>query len=70
MTDIDALTRKIEESGLKEKYIYEKLGISKSAWYYKKKGKTLFTTQEIQTLCEVLSITSLREKNDIFFAKV
>lgn len=70
MTDIDALNRKIDESGLKAKFIYEKLGISKASWYKKKNGESPLTVGEIQVLCEILGITSLREKEHIFFRNV
>ena len=70
MTDIDALRKRVEDSGLKQKFIYDKLGISKNAWRYKRNGERPFTVEEIQKLCEILNITSLREKNDIFFAKM
>lgn len=70
MTDVVLLIEKIEESGLKAKAIYEKLGISKASWYLKRSGKRPFTAWEIQKLCEILRITSLREKERIFFADV
>ena len=68
MTDLDLLREKVEQSGLKNSFIAEKLGISKAAWYKKLKGQNKLTTEEVQGLCEVLHITSLREKEDIFFA--
>lgn len=68
MTDVILLKQKVDESGLKAKAIYDRLGISKASWYLKRAGKRPFTAQEIQKLCEVLRITSLREKERIFFA--
>ena len=70
MTDVELLNKKVEESGLKSAYIYERLGISKASWYLKKSGKRPFTAVEIQKLCDVLHITSLREKENIFFSNV
>lgn len=70
MTDIVLLNKKIEESGLKTKVFYERLGISRAAWYLKRKGESPLTAWEIQTLCDILHITSLREKEHIFFADV
>ena len=67
MTDIEMLKRKVEDSGLRARFIYEKLGISKASWYNKLNGKSPFNVAEIQILCEVLGITSLREKEHIFF---
>lgn len=68
MTDAVLLKQKVDESGLKAKAIYGRLGISKASWYLKRAGKRPFTAQEIQKLCEVLRITSLREKERIFFS--
>lgn len=70
MTDIDALKAKVDASGLKAKFIYEKLGISKASWYKKLKGESPLTVAEIQILCDILGITSLREKEHIFFCNV
>lgn len=67
MTDVVLLNKKIEESGLKTKVFYERLGISRAAWYLKRSGKSPFTVREIQILCDILGITSLREKEHIFF---
>lgn len=68
MTDVALLKEKIVESGMKQKALYEKLGISKTMWFYKLNGKRPFTAEQIQVLCDALRITSLREKERIFFA--
>ena len=68
MTDTALLKEKVEESGLKSKFIYEKLGISKGSWYNKLKGRSPFKAYEIETLCTLLHISSLKEKRQIFFA--
>lgn len=70
MTDTVLLQKKIEESGLKNKAIAERLGISKTTWYYKRKNVYPLTAEEIGTLCELLHITTLREKEHIFFARM
>ena len=70
MTDVVLLKKKIEESGLKNKAIAIRLGISRTTWYYKRNNITPLTADEIRTLCEMLHITSLREKEKIFFANV
>ena len=70
VTDVVLLNNKVEESGLKAKAIYDRLGISKASWYLKRAGKRPFTAQEIQQLCDILRITSLREKERIFFSDV
>lgn len=70
MTDVVLLKKKVSDSGLKPKVIYERLGISKAAWYKKVNGQSPFKVGEIQLLCEILHITSLREKDQIFFANL
>ena len=69
MTDSAKLKEKIEKSGLKLGYIVKRLNTSYS-WLNKKiENKRPFTAEEIQTLCSILKITSLKEKNEIFFAE-
>ena len=68
MTDVVLLKKKIEESGLKNKAIAKRLGISRTAWYYKRNNISPLTAKEIGMLCDILRITSLREKEHIFFA--
>jgi len=70
MTDANLLKKKIEESGLQQKFIYTELGISRFTWYKKRDGVVDFKASEIQTLCRLLGITALREKEQIFFAKM
>lgn len=68
MTNSELLKKKIDESGLKLGFIAEKLGIS-YPWLKKKiAGEVAFKAHEIQTLCALLDIKSLREKDLIFFA--
>lgn len=68
MTNVELLKERVKESGLKSAYIAERLGISRSAWYNKLKGDSKFTTDEVKALCYILRITSLREREDIFFS--
>lgn len=70
MTNWELLEQKINESGLRRAFIYEKVGISRSAWNHKKKTKGNFSTPQISALCDVLRITRLSEKEQIFFAKM
>ena len=70
MTDVGLLNKKIEESGLKAKAIAARLGISRTSWYYKRTNKSPFKVEEINALCDILHITSLREKERIFFANM
>lgn len=68
MTNSKLLKEKIKGSGLKIGHIAEKLGISYH-WLKKKiEGEAAFKACEIQTLCSVLNITDLQEKEAIFFA--
>lgn len=69
MTNTDLLKEKIKESGLKIGFIVERLGTS-YAWFNKKlENQKDFNAFEIQTLCDVLGISDLAEKDRIFFAK-
>jgi len=70
MTDVALLKEKVQNSGLKASFIAEKLKISRAGWYRKLNGKSQFTAEQIQIMCNVLHITSLREKEDIFFASM
>lgn len=68
VTNTTLLNQKIKESGLKQSYISEELGLSRQGWWLKRRGKYPLTVEEIQKLCKMLKITSLREKENIFFA--
>ena len=68
MTNVELLKKKVSESGMKNTFIAKSLGISRTSWYNKLNGESMFTAVEIQKLCDTLHITSLREKEDIFFA--
>ena len=69
MTDTTLLNEKIAESGLKQVHIAKHLGITTRTWQNKRSGRFPFKVSEIQALCELLNITSLREKERIFFAE-
>lgn len=68
MTNTEALNEIIEGSGLKKKYIAEQLGLSPYGMQRKIENVTEFKSTEIATLCKVLKIESLKEKERIFFA--
>lgn len=68
MTNVELLKEKVAKSGLKSAFICESIGISRGAWYNKLNGKTQFTAEEIKKLCDALHITSLREREEIFFS--
>lgn len=68
MTNTDLLKKKILDSGVKYKYLAQKLGISRQ-WLLKKiNNEREFTAGEISILCEELGISKMREKDTIFFA--
>ena len=69
MTDSAALRQLIAERGLKLKFIAEKLNLSAYGLALKIDNTNDFKTSEISTLCELLGVTSLREKERIFFAQ-
>lgn len=68
MTNVELLKEKVRDSGLKNPFIADKLGVSRAAWYNKLNGKSKFNAEQIKVLCEVLHITSLREREEIFFS--
>ena len=69
MTNTEALKAKIAENGIKITFIATKLGITRQCLSRKITNKSEFTTSEIVALCETLGITSLKERDAIFFAK-
>lgn len=69
MVDAELLEQKIIESGKKIGYLAEKLGISRQYFRMKCKNKADFTNRETDILCDELSITTLTEKEKIFFKK-
>ena len=69
MVDTELLEQKIIESGKKIGYLAEKLGISRQYFRMKCKNKADFTNRETDILCDELSITTLEEKEKIFFKK-
>lgn len=68
MVDTNLLNKKIEESGLKKEFIAKQLNITRAGFYKKATNGSDFTSGEIITLCKILSITKLSEKESIFFA--
>lgn len=69
MTNTALLKKKIADSGLKKGYIADELGVSRLTLRTRIAGESDFRAYEIATLCEILNITSLQEKNNIFFAQ-
>lgn len=69
MTDRKLLQAKIEESGLPKTFIAKRLGLSRYGLAKKIDGQSDFKSEEILTLCEVLNIKTLTEREKIFFVK-
>ena len=69
MNNTALLKKKIEESGKKRKHLAEKVGLSYPGFYNCVTNKAEFKSSQIDILCEELNITSLKEKEAIFFAK-
>lgn len=69
MTDTEKLRRRIDMAGLKRSYIAKVLGISTAALAQKIGNRREFKASEIDALCKLLGITSLKEKEAIFFAE-
>lgn len=60
------LRDKIEQSGLKYKYLAEQLDISSYGLQLKIDGKNEFLVKEAVKLCNLLNLTN-KEREDIFF---
>jgi hypothetical protein len=69
MTNTKLLEAKIAESGKKKKYLAEKVNLTYAGFRNCCLNKAEFKASQIEILCAELGITSLKEKNDIFFAK-
>lgn len=67
MTDTHALRELIERKGLKMKYVAEYLGLSAYGFQLKVENRQEFKTSEVAALCELLNISSLEDKERIFF---
>jgi len=68
MTNTELLEAKIKESGKKKGYLAKKIGLSYGGFSARIKNKFDFTTTQVDTLCKELGITSLKEKEAVFFA--
>ena len=68
MINTQLLDRKIEDSGLKISFIIEKLGLSRTGFDKKRKGKTPFRVSEVYVLKDLLHLTD-DEEHIIFYAE-
>ena len=69
MTNTELLEKKILESGKKKTYLAKKCGLSRAGFHNCASNKAEFKTSQVDILCAELGVTSLREKESIFFAK-
>ena len=70
MTDTEQLNALIGRSGYKKSWIAQQLGLSRYGFTLKLNNKNQFNAYEIQKLCEILKITDLTVKDNIFFANM
>lgn len=70
VNNIELLEKKIQESGKKKSYLAQKCGLSRAGFRNCILNKTEFKTSQVDILCVELGITTLREKEAIFFAKI
>lgn len=70
MTNTKLLQECIANSGLKVAYIARQIGLSRGGLWRKICNKSAFNQYEIEGLCSLLGIKTLREKENIFFAKM
>ena len=66
MTDSEALSKAIENSGLKLTFIANKLELSREGFYKKLNNQTEFKASEIVKLQNILNLSN-KERDKIFF---
>ncbi len=66
MTDSEALSKAIENSGLKLTFIANKLELSREGFYKKLNNQTEFKASEIVKLQDILNLSN-KERDKIFF---
>ena len=69
MTNTEELLKLIDRSGLKKGFIATALGLTTYGFQKKVENKSQFKAEEIKLLCDLLNITSLEKKEEIFFAE-
>lgn len=68
MTNEMLLEEKIKASGKKKSFLAEKCGMSRMGFFNCIKNRATFNATQISILCDELNISSLKEKEAIFFA--
>ena len=69
MVDTEKLDNLIQSSGYKKSFIAQKLGISTTSLWKKTNNMTKFTGVEINELCKLLDVTSIKQQREIFFTE-
>ena len=67
MTNRELLEKKIAASGKKKGFLAKRCGLSRTGFLNCVKGDALFNTAHVKILCDELNITSLKEREEIFF---
>lgn len=70
MVNTELLNLKIKESGLKKSQLCNAMGITYQAFRLKRNNVFAFTSQEVNTLCELLNIRTMAEMKKIFFSQI
>jgi hypothetical protein len=69
MVNTELLNLKIKESGLKKSQLCKAMGITYQTFRHKRNNASAFTSQEVNTLCELLNISTMAEMKKIFFSQ-
>ena len=69
LTDTENIKLIIKNSGFKLKYLAKQLNLSRYGLQLKLENKNEFKPSEIVKLCDILKITDLRLKEQLFFAQ-
>lgn len=68
MTNKELLEKAIKAKGVKKAFLAEKIGLSPAGFCNCLNNRAEFKASQINTLCELLGIENLAEKEAIFFA--
>ena len=68
MVNTAFLEDKIKQSGKKKEYLAQQCGITRQSLTSKIRNDSQFNVEQVTVLCRELNITSLSEKDKIFFA--
>lgn len=68
MTDTKALKELVNKKGIKYITLAAQLNLSYYGLKKKIDNKSYFNAKEIKEICDILNITSLKERDKIFFA--